>query len=512
MKKTRLLCCLIVLLAVCCVLSACTGAGGGATTTTSEETTTPEQTTTSGRPIVTLATTEPEPDPKDMPKDELLLLNGVNISSYRIVYAQSPLDKTTGSNTGLTIRGDIGEYLQGENKECDFDYQTAVRLRDLIKEAYGYELEIVEDAATRARESKYEILIGDTNRRSTKTFTALADVALLRDEYVCTMSTVAKKTTQYVICGGDYGATWHAIDEIEKFLADNEGNTTAIDLSDVDKKSSYDFKVIATVGDSITRGSQSFPDGNGYGDATGKAASWGSKATATYFKEYFSYPAVVQRQLWKTHLVFNCAIGGLTVRQYTGSESAYYANHTEFKDRCLPASKDYGIDLVLYMLGTNDIHQEHGASTWNSAARANFTSEVKNVFDKILVNSPDAQFVMMNAPHRCNGHNVSADDLAMRAIQLDTAAQLKAGGYNVELYDMDTYTATKLSSTGSCASSDKGELDVHAEYYNINTDTGNPDRTHPNYKGYAKIAEGMLDLIDYKLGEGEAPAYMIEIG
>ena len=55
------------------------------------------------------------------------------------------------------------------------------------------------------------------------------------------------------------------------------------------------------------------------------------------------------------------------------------------------------------------------------------------------------------------------------------------------------------------------ELKAHEDYYNIKTDTGTPDTTHPNYRGYGKIAEGMEDLLNYLFHEGDKPVYMIDL-
>ena len=108
-----------------------------------------------------------EKEPADMPHDEKLLIGGVNITSYRIVYGRSPLSRKC-SSTGKTIGEDIGRFLQGDEADCEFDYQTAVRLRDLIKEYYGYDVEVVKDSEA-PDESRYEILVGYTDRRAAGT-------------------------------------------------------------------------------------------------------------------------------------------------------------------------------------------------------------------------------------------------------------------------------------------------------------------------------------------------------
>lgn len=436
-----------------------------------------------------------EPDPGDMPSDEKLLLNGVNVSSYKIVYAQSPLDKSVGSLTGKTVRGDIGDMLQGSETECDFDYQSAVRLQKLIKELYGYELAVVKDTDATVR-SKYEIVVGETNR------TILGKVFSLTDEkYVACFDTYTP--SQYVICGGSWGATWHAIDALESYLKAHK-NDAVVDLKAAgDLSGSYDLKAVACVGDSITRGSQSVPDANGYGNASGLAASWGTEAKIIYFEQYFSYPAVVQRELWKDYLVYNYGVGGTTMRNY--GNSAYYQSTSKWQ-ACLNQSNrsDFSFDLVLIMLGTNDIGQM--GSSWSATARADFLKETKSMCDQLLAGSPQAKFVYMNAPHICNISTQNSLAKAMREGQAQVVETLKTDGYDIALYDMNQYCIANMG-TG-CASSQDAEYTAHSDYYNINTDTGTPDPLHPNYRGYGKIAEGMVDLLKYLLENGEKPQYL----
>ena len=42
-------------------------------------------------------------------------------------------------------------------------------------------------------------------------------------------------------------------------------------------------------------------------------------------------------------------------------------------------------------------------------------------------------------------------------------------------------------------------------------DAGKDDYTHPNYRGYAKMAEHIQPLIEFLLGSGEKPKYMIDL-
>ena len=164
------------------------------------------------------------------------------------------------------------------------------------------------------------------------------------------------------------------------------------------------------------------------------------------------------------------------------------------------------------MLGTNDASKMKANMKADEleTLTADFLADAKNLVDQILVGSPNAKIVMMNAPHRCDGDSENVKDTAMREIQKNIATTLKASGYKIYHYDMEAYTIENLG-TG-CGNTKETEEKAHEDYYNILTDAGGPDRTHPNYRGYGKIAEGMIDLLAYVLEDAQAPKYMINIG
>ena len=507
--KRRFLSVLLCLLAICCVFTACNN-GGDDVTTVPE--TTPEVTTTSGRvtnPII-IQTTTPEPKPEDMPNDAKLLIKGVNVTSYVIVYGDTPLNEKAGSLTGKTIGEDIGQFMQGENVAMDYDYQCAVRLQTLIKEYYGYDIPIKKDSETKDA-SRYEILIGYTDRLgSIRNKMALKNYV---DAYNLGPNTFkAGLDTQYVICGGSYGATWHAIDDIEEYFEANKTKAN-LDLSSlVVEKAWCELKTVACLGDSITRGSQGLPDGD-YATSASLTKQFGSSATAIYLEQYLSYPATLQRELWKDYVVFNYGQGWATMRDYSPGQKDegpyFYRDTTKFAN-CLEQSNnaDFAFDVVLLMLGTNDASSMK--TNWTEETLQDFRDQAKFIVDEILKGSPDAKFVMMNVPHRCDGHDESEGDTMMRDIQKQLATDLKLDGYNIYHYDMEAFNIENMG-TG-CGSTKNDELKAHEDYYNILTDTGSPDTTHPNYRGYGKIAEGMIDLLAYLLKGAEAPKYMINIG
>ena len=149
------------------------------------------------------------------------------------------------------------------------------------------------------------------------------------------------------------------------------------------------------------------------------------------------------------------------------------------------------------------------ARNWDADTIAEFNAEAINLIDKVKEGSPNAKFVLMNAPHRCDGDSENLGDTMMREMQMNLALDLKGAGYNVYHYDMEAFNIENMG-TG-CGDNKTDELKAHEDYYNILTDTGSPDTTHPNYRGYGKIAEGMADLLAYLQEGAEAPKYMIPL-
>ena len=440
-----------------------------------------------------------------------LNVNGVSISEYKIVYAQSPIYKNYGSLTGKTLYEDLksvvlgginyGNVLEAANIVMDFDYQTAVRIQELIYAEYGVLLEVVEDAAT--HEGKYEILVGSTNRAKSKT----TQISMLTaDEFVFQID-----ESKIVVCGGAYGSTWHAVDALEKLF--NE-----IDLANFnfkmagDLSGEYYLQKIACIGDSITRGSQALPDGSTYGGTQGADVKYGSSTVSIYFEQYLSYPANLQRYMWKDTVVYNFGRGASTARNY--GDSNYYAGSPQWA-KCLETSadRDIAFDLVFLMHGTNDSGKDGGAPNWTAAQKEDFLKEIKNVMDNILVGSPDATFVMNNAPHGCYGRTEANDD-AIRKIQKETAKKLLDMGYDVYHYNMEQYTMDHLTDEvgKTCGEmSTSKEYDRHKNYYNLVTPGNSFEGTHPNFRGYNKMAQGVQAVVEYLLFNGAKPTYMIDL-
>ena len=507
-----------------------------------------------------------------------LSVNGVSISEYKIVYAQSPIYKNYGSTSGKTLFGDLGNVNfdivnystpTGEvvsfgdtllGARYDYDYQTAVRLQQMIAEKYNVTLEIVPDYSVGANadivsddivtpQSTFEILVGFTNRPKSQS-AALARMGI--DDF-----TLKIEDDDIIICGGAYGTTWHAVDELEELLAtlDSEEGYNLKMAGDL--SGSYKMEKIATIGDSITRGSQALPDSapyiNTYGLRGGAYSAFGSAATETYYRYYLSYPANLQRLTWQDAVVYNYGRGSSTAGAYeAGNASNYFANSEQFAD-CMADSEEIDFDLVFMMHGTNDstkaggVSGGKGAYNWNEADKQYFADAVQDLMDKILAKSPNAQFVFNNIPHRFDsdsvvekGHGTATSNLtagtnehntmAMADIQYEMVKDFAASGYTVYLFNMNMYTRENLVVDGMTCDCEgyndptdpdaarpssnfdsTGEMAAHSYFYNFSSPYGYSEGTHPNFRGYHEMANGVYEVVQYVLFDGEKSAYMIDV-
>lgn len=419
-----------------------------------------------------------------------LTIDGKDIGEYKIVYAHSPLENKIGSKTGKTIGEDLADYLIGENTAYDFDYQTAVRLQTLIKEKTGKTLELVKD--TEGTAGDYEILVGETAGRDQ---TSALKAAMPFDTYKCKLD-----GTRYVICGKDWGTTWHAVDAWEKLLT----KTLSDGKADLDMKTAgdlsgeYVMKKVGCIGDSITRGSQAV---YASGDAV---KSWGSATVRDiYYEEYLAYPCVAQRNLWKDYIVHNLGEGGARMSHGPNLwvDCEEYTECMSYSDR-----DDFGYDLVLIMLGTNDASVS-GASKWSANEKKAYLDATRSLMAKIKEGSPDVQFVMMNVPHRCDCGTPLATDAAARDAQFETVQALVGEGENVRLYDMERFTKEHLSDEPEKeGTAGVDPLKLHENYYNIKQ--GANDTTHFNNNGYYVVGMEMATVMEQILNKGEVTEYL----
>lgn len=394
---------LLVLLCIALFASSCVNNAGNEGTTTAAGTTT--EAATEAETAFSL---------------ESLRIAGNDISKYTIVYRRNSYYKVLNKLEDLIVN------------DYDFDRLSAERLSDVIFAKFGVRLAVKQD--TKFDETEYEILVGETDRD-------LHPTDLTEDQYVFKME--GKKL---VMCGGSYGSTWHAADYFEKWIADQEAAKNANPDFTVasNSVSTYDIKVIACIGDSITYGSTS----------TDPA--------------YLSYPANLQRMLWKDYVVFNYGRGGKTMRDDLADS---YMATDEYKN-CL--ANAIGYDLVLIMLGTNDSSRD---PAWTSSDNTKFKRSCKTLIDSIKEKNENASFVLMNCPAYYGGGN--AGSLAVRDVQKEIAAELYADGYDLTFYDMHSFTSQEMGAAMF------------------------PDQLHPADAGYVKMAEGVRDLVLAAINNGE---------
>lgn len=278
--------------------AAVTEANEEVATATVEETTSSETVETTAEVTTAEETTVEE-------TTAMLYIAGTPISKYSIIYKKSPF---------------ASKLRQEDYKDMlpvyDFDHETANRLAALIEKHYGVKLNVLSESANTNKD--HEILIGETNRSSTK---ELNLTALASDDYL-----IEVNEGQLVICGGEYGTTWHAIDALEALInesVDENGKAASISLNeDYSKKGEYHLTRIGCIGDSITEGT----------------SAWNND---------FTYPAQLGRFLWKDALVYNFGKSGATLRK--DFEWNYFIS-SNYQSALEKANE---IDLFFIMIGTN---------------------------------------------------------------------------------------------------------------------------------------------------------------
>lgn len=440
-----------------------------------------------------------------------LSIRSIPLSEYRVVYAHPVLDDhRPESATGLSIREDVGQYLLGTPEETalEFDRLSAEVLRDAIADRTGIVLPVVSDTA--AEPAPYEILVGACNRPETdaSVFGGAAEPYRL---YVA--------GTKPLLFGGSYAATRAAVERFREFL--NGLPEADFDLSRMgDRSGKANLLKVACIGDSITRGSQAFPDGEpyctNYLTHTGSASpsiAWGS-AREYYFRHMLSYPANLGRMFWQSAVFYNYGRGCATACEYEGQDpnaKPRFAS-TPFWEQCKENVTINPYDLVFIMLGTNDLSFVKN----KTPQRRSYADEMRVFMDAILCHSPQAKFVVMNVPHRC-GEQPGGTPSTLRPVQEDAVRQLAHEGYAIWVYDMNAYNELTMQSAAgveeilsACADPDAArawaagetpETVARCAYY----DLPGGDGTHPTYRGYRVIAEGMAAVVRYFAGTGSLP-------
>ena len=346
-----------------------------------------------------------------------LKIGSTPIQDYTIVYAESP-------------HSDLAETVATEAlyPAYDFDRETAERLRDLIYLTTGKKLKVVKDTET--AQTKNEILIGNTNR-----FTATEALALdelLSDEYL-----IDVEGTKLVICGGEYGTTWHAIDYLETFLKDKikENTLTYSFAGSFAYKGEHHLKRIGCIGDSITQGT-------------------GSSNQALY-----AYPAQLGRLLWKDALVQNYGRSGSTMRTDLADAYTKRVAYTN----AVNAAKD--TDLFIIMLGTNDSNRDQN---WTNASSEKYNQSCLTIVKSLKDQNADLQFVLANCPTYFGTRGFGSE--TVRNLQSALVKTLNDQGYPTTFFDMNSVTASMK------------------DYF--------PDELHPNNTGHMLMAKAVAKSLE----------------
>lgn len=391
---------------------------------------------TSQKPAQTTAAQTDAPAPS-------LLLGDADVSEYSIVY-EYPKDKII-----------LGARWKDE---YDVGKVTAERLAELIKAKFGVTLEIYAD--TSRKEHAREILIGNTDRDES----ASAKVyALKDDDYFVGMD--GKKL---VICGGEKGTTWHALDSLEAFLSAEAADGKYAITAETDLSGTYHLKRIAILGDSISYG-----------------------ALSTNYKENggaLGYAKMVGRIWWQECTVQVWAQPGICMRSDLGGFST-----SPLLGEFYMASRANPFDIVLIMLGCNDSYTDtYSGGTWQGvwteADDQSFLNSAKMIVSKADEVNPDAKIVMMNcvAYYRTKDTHTSHYHSSPRvlSLQAQSVTNLKAEGYDIHLYDMNAYTTANTTSSMF------------------------PDLLHPGDEGHEIMARGVVDMIKLLLA-GKTDTYLV---
>lgn len=397
MNKFKLLCLVAVLMLLVAVFAACgTAETTTETTTAAPGTTTPEVTTTSV-PATTVA-----------PTFSSVKIGENDLKDYTIVYAKSPYHQ-------------LANYKNYKDlyPVYDFDKETADRLSDLIFELSGIRLAVSMDTKTTA--GTKEILIGKTNRKEITN--GLGE--LKTDDFV-----IKSVGTSLVICGGEHGTTWHALDYLEKLLngALEEGKRDYTFASDYSYKGEYHLTRIGCIGDSITQG-------------VGSSAA-----------DRFAYPAQLARFLWKDAIVLNFGNSGKTMRNDLNDAFVKTQTYTD----ALNAAAD--VDIFTVMLGTNDSNRDRN---WNDNSTKQYMDSCRLLFENLSARNSDITFVIANCPAYFGADGFGS--AKVRSLQKQLVTDMNEAGFKTEFFDM--YTPTRQM----------------REYF--------PDTLHPNDMGHMKMAE-----------------------
>ena len=196
-------------------------------------------------------------------------------------------------------------------------------------------------------------------------------------------------------------------------------------------------KKINFLGDSITEG---------YGCANGA---------------YCSYPAILQRILWKDYVIINYGVSGKTMREDLNDA---YIKTGAYNNMLRNARQ---ADITLIMLGTNDSNRDQN---WNANSTAKFEEGYRNLLNAIKAKNDDMTYFMMNCP--VYSGNGAFGSKTVRDLQKSLTDTLIDEGWDLHFFDMHTYTKDVITLKNF------------------------PDGLHPGNKGYGMLANGVAEMLE----------------
>lgn len=361
-------------------------------------------------------TEEPAFDPKDATYDSITI-GGVALADFTIVYAPDAYEDAKQQYPNSFFIG-----------VTHFDKLIAEELAAVLKNMTGVELPTAPDTTA---ESANEILIGKTNRAQSKT-----NATVTNNEYTYR---VAMQEGKLCVNGGSSGATYHALDALYASLYAQNSKTPAL-AADYSDRGTADLITVACVGDSITEGA-------GCSNAN-----------------YCSYPAVLQRILWKDYIINNYGHSGKTMREDLADAYIKSPRYTGMLRGAKTA------DITLIMLGTNDSNRDQA---WGADSSAKFEEGYRNLLNAIKAKNANMTYFMMNCPVYSGGAQFGSR--TVRDLQKKLTNTLIGEGWDLHFFDMYTYTK------------------------DVVTIQNFPDGLHPGDKGYVLLADGVAQMLeDYR--------------
>ena len=369
-------------------------------------------------------------DDEDEKETVKLTISGNDISLYSIVYARSDYSS---------------EEIAHIYTEYDFYRLTAEDIQARIYDLTGVTLPTSRDSDT--KKGKYEILVGPTNRTESSVYTDALGVY----EYINRV-----KNAKLTIGGGynstplvnglkksySWASTYHAFEYVARYVYKQMINgAKEIDLEEgFTQSGTVELTTVACIGDSITEGFAS--------------SNW----------DVCSYPAAMQRVLWKDYVVLNYGASARTMRSDLYD---HYVN-TDYYKAAVEHAENF--DIALIMLGTNDSDRDssfdfNDDKVYNDSA-LDIAFALSNKRDML-------EFVIMNCP-AYYGNGTSGSE-HVRALQSQLPALFEENGYICHFFDMHAFTDEALTS---------------AHF---------PDSLHPDDVGYhlmgVKLAEVISELV-----------------